>query len=179
MAVGPRTKRALQVGPQVGIRVAKAMVLETRAIREAISDSAIFSVDVILEDPIDPSLPEGTATDPKQRDFRMAASSYPTSLVYGKVSPGDAFSEFLTKHGVAEADIAWVQQRVSKPDVLGCNNYPDIFKKDGAYTRKGNIPPAGCSGSGRRKMKKLKPHSYWHRRQQVHLSHRNQCGSGK
>jgi len=136
----PPYQKSIEGWAQVGIRVAKAMVLETRAIREAISDSAIFSVDVILEDPVDPSLPQGTATDPKQRDFRMAASSYPASLVYGKVQPGDAFAEFLTKHGVAEADIAWVQQRVSKPDVLGCNNYPDIFKKDGAYTSKGNIP---------------------------------------
>lgn len=117
------------------------MVLETRAIREAISDAAIFSVDPIF-DGVDPSLhlPEETDTDPKQRDLRMAASSYPASLVCGKVQPGDAFAEFLTKHSVAEADIAWVQQRVSKPDVLGCNNYPDIFQKGGDFMRKGNIP---------------------------------------
>ncbi|MGP8258316.1 MAG: family 1 glycosylhydrolase [Methanoregula sp.] len=138
----PPYEKSTQGWAKVGIRVAKAMVLETHAIREAIPDSVIVSVDPIFEGPVDPALPGGAVTDPRLRELHLAASSYPASLVYGKVKPGDAFVEFLIGQGVAEADITWVQQRVSKPDILGYNYYPDIFQyaKDGDFTRKGTVP---------------------------------------
>ncbi len=138
----PPYEKSTEGWAKVGIRIAKAMALETQAIREAIPDSVILSVDPIFEGRVDPALPDGTATDPKLRELRIAASSYPASLVYGKVKPGDAFEEFLVRHGIAETDIAWVQQHVSKPDILGYNYYPDIFKyaADGDFTRKGSLP---------------------------------------
>jgi beta-glucosidase len=129
---------------KIGLRVARAMVLETQAIRNAISDAVIVSVDPMFFGNIDAALPKGAATDPAHKELRTAGAAYPASLVYGKVEAGHPFFDFLVQHGVAAADIKWVHERASKPDILGYNYYPDIFAyaKDGDFTRKGAVPLA-------------------------------------
>ena len=138
----PPYQKNIESWSQVGIRVAKAMVLESQAIRSAISDSVILSVDPMFYGNVDAFLPKGAAADPAMKDFRSAAAAYPASLVYGRVSPSDPFAEFLKQKGVALKDIDWVSQHVQKPDILGYNYYPDIFKyaKEGDFTRKGSVP---------------------------------------
>lgn len=138
----PPYEKSIESWSKVGIRVAKAMLLETEAIRSAIPDSVILSVDPIFYGAVDSYLPKGVATDSGMKDLRTAAAAYPASLAYGKVSGAHPFAAFLEQKGVAAKDIEWVSSHAQKPDILGYNYYPDIFKyaKDGDFTRKGAVP---------------------------------------
>ena len=71
-----------------------------------------------------------------------AASVYPSSLAYGKISQEHPLASFLTDHGVTREEIAWFERHSARPDILGTNYYSDIakFEREGDFTRKGSVP---------------------------------------
>jgi len=128
---------------KLGVRVAKGMVLEAQAIREAISDAVIVSVDPWFVGAISDYLPASAKGEgPQAKDMQPAAAVYPASLAYGKLGPKHPFTDFLTSHGARAEEVAWFQKHATLPDILGFNYYPDIFNfaKEGDYTRKGTVP---------------------------------------
>ena len=129
---------------KVGLQAAKGMVLETQAIRAAVPDAVIVSVDPLLFYRADPALPEIHPGEPESLAFYLAATAYPASLAYGKVSAGDRLGTYLQAHGVSAADLAWFQKHGSLPDIVGYNNYPDgfIYKPFGDFSRKAKVPLA-------------------------------------
>jgi beta-glucosidase len=133
----PPYRKGVANWAKTGVQVAKAMVLETRAIREAISDSVIISVDPWFDEFVNGFLPKEAGPE-----LRNAAASYPASLAYGKVQEGHPFAAFLLNQGIAASDLAWLYRNAAKPDILGFNFYPDIrnFRKDGDFTRHGTVP---------------------------------------
>ncbi len=110
----------------IGVRVARGMLLEMEAIRRALSDAVIVSVDPFFYEIIDPYLPPAPKDDPERREILRAAAFYPASLAYGKLDAGHPFEEFLLRHGIPESDLAWFRTNARKPDILGCNLYPGI-----------------------------------------------------
>jgi beta-glucosidase len=133
----PPYQRSVESWVKIGVQVAKAMVLETRAIRGAISDSVIVSVDPWFYEAVDGFLPKGS-----DRALRQAAAAFPASLAYGKVPEGHPLAAFLIQHGAAEKEVAGFQTNHAKPDVLGYNHYPDIheYRNFGDFTRHGSLP---------------------------------------
>ena len=128
---------------KIGVRVAKGMTLEAQAIREAIPDVVIVSVDPWFVGSINNFLPASAKDGGAQAsEVQPAAAVYPASLAYGKLGPKHPFTDFLTSHGAQAEEIAWFQKHAQLPDILGYNYYPDIFNfaKDGDYTRKGTVP---------------------------------------
>ena len=130
-----------QKGPanwaKIGVEVARGMVLETQAIRHAISDAVIVSIDPWFDDAVNGFLPKDA--DP---ELRKAAAAFPASLAYGKAPAGHPLQAFLGRQGVAADKLDWFRQNVARPDILGFNSYPDIgaYRKDGDYTRHGSLP---------------------------------------
>ena len=133
----PPYRHSVETWGRVGIQVAKSMVLETQAIRAAISDSVIVSVDPWFFEAVDGFLPKNPDSE-----LRNAAASFPASLAYGKVKAGHPFADFLVQQGNHPAEIAWFNNQTAKPDILGFNYYPDIhdFARDGDFTRHGKVP---------------------------------------
>jgi beta-glucosidase len=133
----PPYQKSVESWTRIGVQVARAMVLETQAIRAAISDSVIVSVDPYFYEAVDGFLPKGS--DPA---LRRAAAVYPASLAYGKVQPDHPLSPFLVQHGAAPSDLAWFQTNHARPDILGYNYYPDIhaYRDFGDFTRHGSLP---------------------------------------
>ena len=88
MAALPQSKEAWA---KIGVRVAKGMDLEMQAIREAIADAVIVSVDPFFNirsrhfDDLDRYLRPGD--DAAHKEMMAAAAVYPASLAYGKVNP--------------------------------------------------------------------------------------------
>ncbi len=137
----PPYQKSVESWAKIGIQVARGMVLQTRAIRGAISDAVIMSVDPWLDGVIDPFLPEDL-TDANRPILRDAAAVYPASLAYGKIDADHPLAEFLVDQGIKAEDIDWLKRHAELPDIVGCNYYPDIFAfgDQGDFTRKGALP---------------------------------------
>jgi hypothetical protein len=110
------------------------MVLETEAIRAALPDAVIVSVDPFFYGTIEPHLPPAPPGDPLRRDLLRSAAAYPASLAYGKVTADHPLAHFLRAHRLPKADLKWFANRAAKPDILGTNRYPSIRRPP---------PPAG------------------------------------
>jgi len=138
----PPYHNSVESWARIGAHVAKAMILETQALREAVPDVVLISADVVVFNPVANHFPKGPQGELEQGNYHTAASAHPSSLVYGKVDPQHPFAEFLREQGVPGEDLEWCYKHASPPDILGVNYYPDIFKfrATGDYTRKGTLP---------------------------------------
>ncbi|HEY3839378.1 MAG TPA: family 1 glycosylhydrolase [Bryobacteraceae bacterium] len=133
----PPYQKGVDSWARIGVQVAKAMVLETWAIRAAIPDSVIVSVDPWFWEEVDGFLPK-----PADPELRRAAAAFPASLAYGKVKSGHPLAAFLEQHGANAREIAWFVRNHATPDILGYNYYPDIhdYHQFGDFTRHGSLP---------------------------------------
>jgi beta-glucosidase len=122
----PPYHKSIDSWARIGVRVARGMTLEMEAIRGVLDDAVIVSVDPSIHGLVDKELPQAPAADPERKALLRAAAFYPASLAYGKIGAGHPFGEFLLKHGVAAADLAWFRKNGRNPDILGCNLYPGI-----------------------------------------------------
>ena len=146
---------------KVGIQIAKAMVLETQAIRQNISDAVIVSVDPWFRWAMDQRLPKDA-----DEELKNAAGSCPASLAYGKVTrDAHPFGAFLRSQGIPSKDVAWFYKNNAKPDILGFNYYPDIraYRQFGDFTRHGKVPleQAAREAAGLLKSGVLKAQAYF------------------
>jgi len=130
----PPYRKSVEDWGRIGVQVAKSMVLEMQAIRAAISDAVIISVD--------PWFSHNFLPKDASEKLRNAAAAFPSSLAYGKVQAGHPFAAFLIQQGLHPAELAWFHKQTAQPDILGFNSYPDIhpFNKDGDFTRRGKVP---------------------------------------
>ena len=144
----PPYRKTPQAWAQLGAGIAKGMILETQAIRAAVPDAVILSVDLATPGVVDryASLPPD---DARWEEFRLASSYYPASLAYGKVPAGNPLAEFLVANGVKPSEIDWFERHGAKPDMVGCNSYPDFgfgwsgeptSARKNDFTRKGTVP---------------------------------------
>jgi beta-glucosidase len=121
----PPYGKSVEGWSKIGVRVAKGMVLEMEAIRAALPDAVILSVDPWFPGLLAKALP--VLDDPAANgEVRKAAACYPASLAYGRVTTGHPLSQFLKSHGVEPEELAWFEKRARRPDILGYNQYPDI-----------------------------------------------------
>jgi len=138
----PPYQRSVESWAKIGAQVAKAMVLETQALREAVPGVTLISADVIVYNHVAEFFPTGLKGDLEQGTHNITAAAYPSSLAYGKVSPEHPFSAFLREKGVDAKDIEWCYKHANQPDILGVNYYPDIFRylQEKDFTRRGTVP---------------------------------------
>ncbi len=127
---------------QLGVRIARAMVLCSRSLRSVLPEAVLISADPInwlLADALVPGLP---VDDPQAEDLRGAAGSFPASLAYGKVAPNHRLSTWLKDLGVDATEIDWLHAQAEPPDILGYNHYPDVvdFPDGPDFTRDGSLP---------------------------------------
>jgi beta-glucosidase len=120
----PPYHKTIEGWSKIGVRVAKGMILEMEAIRGALPDAVIVSVDPSFYEDVDPFLKPAPEGDPPRQEFLRAAAFYPASLAYGKVGPEHPFGKFLLTHGINRDELDWFRTRKAKPDILGCNRYP-------------------------------------------------------
>ena len=129
--VWPPYHRTIESWAKIGVAVAKGMVLEMSAIRQALPDARIISVDPFFGGVVDRHLPPGMEGDAR-RELLRAAAAYPASLAYGKVTADHPFGAFLRQHGVSKEELDWFQDRGTLPDIVGCNNYPGVSQGSGS-----------------------------------------------
>ncbi len=160
--IWPPYRRTIESWAKIGVRVAQGMVLEMAAIREALADAVIVSVDPFFHGAIDRHLPPAPGGDPVRRERVRAAASYPASLAYGKVTAEHPLAGFLRKHGVTEAEIAWFAKRCAKPDILGCNCYPGMRSTASGAGDANSVAQAAREAAERAKGAILESQSYYH-----------------
>ena len=143
----PPYRKSPESWAKVGVAVARGMVEETNAIRAAISDAVIVSVDPWMTGVVDSHI-QMAKDDPQREEIGRASASYPASLAYGKIDASNPFAALLEKWGVTPRELEWFRANARKPDILGYNFYPDFGfgwndsaegrTKD--YTRGGTVP---------------------------------------
>ena len=121
----PPYRKSPESWAMIGVAVAKGMVQEMNAIRAAISDAVIVSVDPWMMGVVDSQI-QIPKDDPRREEIGRASASYPASLAYGKIDASNPFAALLEKWGVKARDLAWFGANARKPDILGCNFYPDF-----------------------------------------------------
>jgi len=121
----PPYQKTVEGWAKIGVAVAKGMVLEMDAIRAAVPDAVIVSVDPWMMGVVDNflSVPKD---DSSGHELSLSTACYPASLAYGKISPQHPLSVFLEKWGVKSQELAWFRSNARKPDILGYNFYPDF-----------------------------------------------------
>jgi hypothetical protein len=135
----PPYRKSIEDWAKIGVRVARGMVLEAEAIRQALPDAVIVSVDPFFYGTVEPHLPPAPPGDPLRRELLRSAAAYPASLAYGKITADHPLAHFLRAHGVPAADLEWFHNRARKPDILGTNRYPSIRRPAPAA---GSPPPS-------------------------------------
>jgi beta-glucosidase len=129
---------------ELGMHTAGAMVLATRALRDANPEAVVISADAIdwtLAARVFPQVLD-TLPESEQEDLRAVVGSFPASLAYGKVPVEHRFGQRLIEAGAKERDLEWLLSHAEVPDILGSNHYPDIvdFAAEGDFTRGGSLP---------------------------------------
>lgn len=139
----PPYRQSADAWARLGCHVAKAMILETQALREALPDPVLISADVSLEQALAGSLPVMKERAGNTQEFRTAAALFPASLVYGKVDPDHPFAAFLEDCGATHQAIDWCYRHAQLPSVFGFNYYPDLFDFPGGdFARESELPLA-------------------------------------
>ncbi len=137
----PPYRQSTEAWARIGCHVAKAMILETQALREVLPKAVLISADVSLERAISSCLPKIEEGGQAEREVRAAAALFPASLAYGKVNRDHPLAAFLMKCGVTDEEIDWCCKHAQRPSVLGFNYYPDLFDFPGGdFTREGTVP---------------------------------------
>ena len=106
--------------------VAKAIVLTSRALRDACPGCCLISAESDHQLPFEAltaaaGLPD-TVTDTTFR-WRL----FPASLAYGKILPDDPLVQALKRMGYADDDFQWFLEHAEPPDILGYNYYPHNY----------------------------------------------------
>jgi beta-glucosidase/6-phospho-beta-glucosidase/beta-galactosidase len=166
----PPYQKSPQGWAQIGVAAAKGMVLEMAAIRSAIGDAVIVSVDPWMDGVVDEYI-RIAKDDPSWQAISEASACYPACLAYGKIPPDHPFAHALQNWGVTPDELAWFQKHASKPDILGYNFYPDFSYGWGEeagnrttdFTKSGTVPlDKGAAEAAARLTRGVKrAHSYF------------------
>jgi beta-glucosidase/6-phospho-beta-glucosidase/beta-galactosidase len=143
----PPYNKSVEGWVKVGLAAGKGMVLEMGAIRAAVPDAVIVSVDPWMNGVVDQFI-QIPREDPRWQEVSMASACYPASLAYGKISLDHPFVAFLEKNGAKAGDLTWFERNARKPDLLGYNFYPDFAygwderpdHRSNDYTKGGTVP---------------------------------------
>ncbi len=140
----PPYKRSARDWAALGVRIARAMVLATRALRSTARKAVIISADAVGWLTADMLFDTAGRKTAAREELRASTGSFPSSLAYGKVAPEDALATYLVKNGIARKDIEWFSSNAAPPDVVGYDYYPDLFDypHDADYSRGGSVPLA-------------------------------------
>jgi beta-glucosidase len=132
---------------KVGVAAARGMVEEMNAIRSAIPDAVIVSIDPWMMGVVNNHI-QIPKDDARWGAIELASSCYPASLAYGKIDAANPFAAWLEKWGVTAHELDWFHSYARKPDILGYNFYPDFGfgwnenpeNRNKDYTRGGTVP---------------------------------------
>ncbi len=130
-----------------GVRVARAMVLASQALRAELPTCRLVSAESVNWALADTLLPDLPAQGAQAEEWRAAIGSSPASLAYGLVAPDHRWGTVLASLGVPRADLEWLQANAQPPDIVGYNHYPDIVDFPGGpdFTRGGSVPLAAAA----------------------------------
>jgi beta-glucosidase len=116
---------------QVGLNVARGMILSSQALRTELSDVTLISADCQVSPP--PEMIRKAAGFPipaeEQDEFEYMVKTFPACLAYGCVPVDSAFARFLVEFGLKEAELEWFASQAHAPDFVGHNYYP-MFLED-------------------------------------------------
>ena len=145
----PPYRKSVEGWVRVGLTAAKGMILEMEAIRSAIPDAVIVSVDPWMNGVVDQYL-AAVKSDLRWPEISAAADCFPASLAYGKVAGGHPFAAFLEEKGASAVEIDWCAKNARRPEILGYNFYPDFAygwnespeRRNNDFTKGGTIAPS-------------------------------------
>ena len=136
----------------VCLALAKAIVLASRALRDACADCCLISADCNFPPVYEalatkaglPGLELGSTLQagPLEDGFYNYRAAeqlpglelgstlhhrlFPSSLSYGKILPDDPLVQVLRRMGYADDDFQWFLEHGEPPDILGYNYYPNL-----------------------------------------------------
>ena len=143
----PPYQKSPESWAKIGVAAAKGMVQEVDAIRAAVPDAVIVSIDPWMTGVVDSHI-QIPKDDPGWQEISLASACYPASLAYGKIGSVNPFAALLEKWGVTAREMDWFRSNARKPDILGYNFYPDFGygwsesaeQRTKDYTRDGTVP---------------------------------------
>jgi hypothetical protein len=150
----PPYQESPEAWSRIGVAVAKGMALETQAIRAAIPDAVILSVECFAGAGGIESHIRLQKNDPRWEEFELAAGYLPASLAYGKITENHPLGDFLIEHGVKKSELEWFGRNTAKPDFLGHNSYPAIEAKGGITLKQAAANAAAALEKGARQARK-------------------------
>jgi hypothetical protein len=77
--------------------------------------------------------------DAPQAAHRQEIVFLALDLISGRIRPGHALHAWLLQHGVADADLAWFQERAIDLPLIGINLYPMFTGKVGRRDARGGL----------------------------------------
>ena len=109
----------------LGRPVAKAIVLTSRALRDACPGCCLISADCASAPPLE-ALSAAAGLSGTATDTTSVERLFPASLAYGKIGPNGPLYRILSSMGYTDTDFQWFRDNAETPDILGYNYYPDL-----------------------------------------------------
>lgn len=126
----PPYRRSTRDWVELGLVLARAQVLGTRALRDTLPGVTIVSADPINWFAAGQLFPSGPPGD----ELAGQCGAFPASLAYGVVPPDGVFGRWLSSQGADAEALAWLVEHAEPPDVVGYNHYPDFGFLPGDFT---------------------------------------------
>jgi beta-glucosidase len=116
---------------QVGLNVARGMILSSQALRTELPGVTLISADCQVSPPTSRIRQAAGFPIPaqEQEEFDYLVKTFPACLAYGHVPAGSLFARFLVEYGLKETELEWFAGQAQSPDIVGHNYYP-MFLED-------------------------------------------------
>ena len=111
---------------KLGVKLARALVLQSRAIRQEAPEAVLISAEPFV---FDNFARAALTANPEQKPSEQVLNDvalFPSSLAHGRVDPAHPLASFLVQNGVTDNEIKWFQTNFATPDIHGVNYYPEI-----------------------------------------------------
>jgi beta-glucosidase/6-phospho-beta-glucosidase/beta-galactosidase len=122
----PPYAKSPEAWSKLGVKLAKALVLQSRAIRQEVPESVLISAEPFIFGNFAREALTRNAEKPPTEQVLRDAALFPSSLALGRIPNEHPLADFLLQNGVPEADVAWFRDNFATPDIHGVNYYPEI-----------------------------------------------------
>lgn len=130
----PPYEKTQEAWSKLGVKLARALVLQSRAIRQEAPEAVLISAEHFVTEGFAHAAlsldPEGPPAEEVLNDIAL----FPSSLALGRLDPAHPLATYLVQNGVTEREVGWFQTNFATPDIHGVNCFPEMevaeFKGD-------------------------------------------------
>ncbi len=131
----PPYEKTPEAWSKLGVKLARALVLQSRAIRQEAPETVLISAERFVFDNFAHAALTADPENPPSEEVLNDVALFPSSFAHGRVDSTHPLAAFLVQNGVTEDEVNWFQTNFATPDIYGVNYFPEaeVAELNGDY----------------------------------------------